>query len=157
MEAMEYSASEIRKILQQLFPQRRLVLSQFTFYNHCGVAKPTGDTFRRGRRRYRLPDILPIACVLALKEEGIPLKNISLLPTLVQECAEKIVGSGESCKLSGYGEHIHIENGTANTALEAFLLNTDGTHIFWSYDVGLLAKQLKNIIFNQQSEIRQAA
>ncbi len=80
MTETEYSASDIRKLLQQLFPQRRLVLSQFTFFSHRGVARATGETYRRGRRCYRLHDILSIASIIALKEEGIPLKNIRVDP-----------------------------------------------------------------------------
>ncbi len=145
----EYSASDIRKILQQLFPQRRLVLSQFTFYNHAGVAVATGETFQRGRRRYRLSDLLPVACVLALKEEGIPLKNISAVPELLQKHAHRIFEEGKSCRISGFADTIVIENQeepTDNFALERFLNEASKPQLFWSYDVGVLANQLKQLV-----------
>ena len=92
----EFSASEIRQVLQGLFPHRRLVLSQFTFFNNIGVSLPTGETFRRGRRCYRLEDILSIATVLALKEEGIPLVIL----------AGKEYGSGSSRDWAAKGPYL---------------------------------------------------
>ena len=146
MNQLEYSASDIRKILQQIFPQRRLVLSQFTFFNQVGVAKASGNTFRRGRRCYLLEDILSIACVLALKEEGIPLKNILQVPSLVQANATKIFGYGEDCRLSGYGDVVELAlpgEPATGAPLAAFLDAEATGKLFWSYDVGLLAKQLE--------------
>jgi len=144
---VEYSASEIRTILQQIFPNRRLVLSQFTFFNQCGVAKPTGETFRRGRRCYRLVDLLSIATVLALKEEGIPLKNIDTVPSLIQTRAEEIFSLGQDCRLSGYGSCVILQLPGDAPALgvpvDAFLADETGSLLFWSYDVGVLAKQLE--------------
>ena len=105
----EFSASEIRKLLQELFPLRRLVLSQFTFFNQIGVAKPTGETFRRKRRCYKIADVLPIAVVLALKEQGIPLKNIAHVPLLIQEKAQEIFQFGKGCRLYGMGDSISLK------------------------------------------------
>lgn len=149
MDSLEYSAIEIRTLLQELFPHRRLVLSQFTSFQHSGVAKATGATFRRGRRCYVLQDILPIACVLALKEEGIPYKNIEPLPALLQAHAEKIFAVGNGCLLSGFGDEISLvfpgEN-TPNSALDLFLKTGGETmQLFWSFNVGLLADQLRQV------------
>ena len=143
----EYTASDFRRILQELFPHRRLVLSQFTFFNHSGVAKPTGMTFRRGRRCYRLEDILSVACVLALKEEGIPLKNIESVPKLVQENASDILAS-DGWTLSGYGNVIGLQTpfNKQSDAIDAFLAETGETRLFWSFDVSALSKQVKAIV-----------
>ena len=145
---LEYAASEIRRILQGLFPQRRLVLSQFTFFNQVGVAKPTGSTFRRGRRCYRLEDVLSIACILSLKEEGIPLKNIESVPALIQEHAERIFRAGIGTRLSGYGSEISLSYAfeEKNQAPLDALLSSENDHLlFWSIDVGLLAAQLRAV------------
>ena len=162
MNGIEYSASEIRKILQQLFPQRRLVLSQFTFFNQIGVAHPSGNTFRRGRRCYRLEDILSIGCVLALKEEGIPLKNIKQVPALIQENSELIFRAGLNCRLYGYKDLISLklpQDSSAIEPLEIFLTEeSPEPKLFWSYDVGALAEQLRQISFGSYlAEVRIAA
>lgn len=147
---LEYSASDIRRVLQELFPTRKLVLSQFTFYNQIGVARPTGETFRRGRRCYRMSDILPIACVIALKEKGIPLKNIESLPSLLQERSEQIFAHGKDCFVSGFGTAVSLQlpgDHSSDVCLDSFL---DGgeeeTALFWSYDVGELASRLSAVI-----------
>ena len=148
MNTFEYSATEIRKILQGLFPHRRLVLSQFTFFNQIGIAKPTGSSFKRGRRCYRLQDILSIACILALKEEGIPFKNIETLPPLIQEHAERIFLCGEGCRLSGHAEAIALRfpgDSSENPALTSFLSGEHEELLFWGFDIGLLAEQLRDI------------
>ncbi len=163
MDQIEYSASEIRKILQQLFPTRRLVLSQFTFFNQIGVAKPSGETFRRGRRCYKLKDVLPIACVLALKEEGIPLKNIECVPRLIQENVERIFSLGSNSRIIGFGETITLQladDTAANPAVEAFLAGEvpTGASFFWSFNVGELAQTLVTLeAVRGESEVRIAA
>jgi DNA-binding transcriptional MerR regulator len=145
---IEFSATEIRQILQAFFPHRRLVLSQFTFFNQVGVAKPTGETFRRGRRCYKLEDVLPIAAVLALKEEGIPLKNIETVPAMLQENSSKIFATGQGCRLSGFGDSVilsfpgEIAN---NKPIDAFLSETITPTLYWAYDVGILASQLQEM------------
>ncbi len=158
---VEYSASDIRKILQQLFPQRRLVLSQFTFFNQVGVAKPTGETFRRGRRCYRLEDILSIATVLALKEEGIPLKNINSVPPMIQTRAGEIFSVGSQCWLAGFGGTISLRlpgDEGEDPVIQSFLSTQTESMLFWSYDVGLLATQLRTVAFElQEREVRRAA
>ena len=144
----EFSASEIRQVLQGLFPHRRLVLSQFTFFNNIGVSLPTGETFRRGRRCYRLEDILSIATVLALKEEGIPLKNIGDSPKVIRECSEKIFSAGPGVRLSGHGASVQLNFPGQHEYSESFiefLLNTDKPSFFWSFDVGALAVQLRDV------------
>ena len=141
----EYTASEIRTLLQELFPQRRLVLSQFTFFNQIGVAKPTGTTFRRRRRCYRLFDVLSIACVLQLKEEGIPLKNIEPVPGLVQEHAATIFAMGRGCRLSGCGSAVALQlpgESLGSAALDALLMTDRPTGLFWGFDIGRLAERL---------------
>lgn len=142
----EYSISEMRVLLQQLFPARRLVLSQFTLFGHMGVARPTGTTFRRKRRCFRLVDLLPIACVLALKEQGIPLKNIQNLPSLLQEHAYRIFEIGRGCRITGGPDGVHLslpgsDCGT-NGPLDALLSGQVLTSLFWGFDVGALADEL---------------
>lgn len=145
-EGIEFSASEIRKVLQALFPHRRLVLSQFTFFNQVGVSRPTGSTYRRGRRCYRLVDVLPIACILALKEEGIPYKNVESVPEVLQIHAEKIFRTGAGVRLSGFGSNVELcfpgEEQLAEPYLD-FLSGDFGIQLFWSFDVGMLAQQLQ--------------
>lgn len=160
----EYSASEMRKLLQQLFPTRRLVLSQFTFYNQCGVAKPSGNTFKRGRRCYKLVDMLPIATVLALKEEGIPLKNIEEVPDLIREKAERIFQLGPNCRLFGHSGLAKLmladERESDNPPLESLLDREDNKpSLFWSFDIGLLARQLQSVAYGRpgQNSIAAAA
>jgi len=157
----EYSASDIRRLLQELFPHRRLVLSQFTFFHQVGVSKPTGETSRRGRRCYRLQDVLSIACVLALKEEGIPLKNIEQVPRLVQENTDTIFRAGENCRLSGSGEVVTLQmpwDEGINAPLELLLTGQADSALFWSFDVGLLSIQLGEIAQGQYDRaIRRAA
>jgi hypothetical protein len=155
----EFSASQIRRMLQQLFPHRRLVLSQFTFFNQIGVAKATGETLRRGRRCFKLEDILSIATVIALKEEGIPLKNIDALPGLIQANALQIFERGPGCRTSGFSNHVSLTfNGThlAGEPLTNFLSEEGSCFLFWSYDVGALAQRLREISSGNQ-EMRRAA
>ena len=145
MDAREYSASEVRKLLQFLFPQRRLVLSQFTFFNHIGVSKPSGDTYRRGRRCYRLQDLLSIASVLALKEEGIPFKNVEVLPELIHENLNRIFLFSEECFLSGYDEKVTMSFGSearGGETLESFFNSNEKLGLFWGFDITLMARQL---------------
>ena len=160
MNTVEFSASDIRKILQQLFPHRRLVLSQFTFFNQVGVSQATGETFRRGRRCYRLLDILSIACVLALKEEGIPFKNIESVPKLIQQSAARIFETGEGCFLSGYGDAISLQfpgEVGPSAALNTFLDSNGEQLLFWSFDVGFLSLQLNEISERLLPELQRRA
>ncbi len=157
---VEFSASEIRRILQRVFPQRRLVLSQFTFFNQIGIARPTGATFRRGRRCYRLEDLLSIASVLALKEEGIPFKNIEGLPLILQSHADQIFAIRRGCRVSGFAGIIDLELPglmKETKALEAFLSEPTRSSLFWSYEVGLLADQLYEIASNKEIADREFA
>ncbi|HMO16913.1 MAG TPA: hypothetical protein PKA63_01090 [Oligoflexia bacterium] len=148
----EYTASQVRLILQELFPSRKLVLSQLTFFNQMGISVPSGNGFRRGRRLYRLRDLLPIAVVLALKEQGIPNKNVELAPACVQEHADEIFKLGSPVRLSGIGEIVHLDLGRisdnrkneSDKAIE-FLLSGQSMDLFWSYDVGFLALELSRV------------
>ena len=145
---IEFNASEIRQIFQGLFPHRRLVLSQFTFFNNAGIAQPTGLTQRRGRRCYRTEDLLSIAAVLALKEEGIPLKNIQPAPGLIRDRSEEIFSHGAGVRVSGCGSSVQLSFGTEAQYAENFidfLLNADQPSFFWSYDVGSLALSLLEV------------
>lgn len=156
---VEFSASEIRRILQKVFPQRRLVLSQFTFFNQIGIACPTGATFRRGRRCYRLEDLLSIAAVLALKEEGIPFKNIEELPVILQKHADQIFAIRRGCKVSGFSGIIDLELPGVikeTNALDAFLSEPAKSSLFWSYEVGLLAELLFDIASNKDIADRES-
>lgn len=142
---LEYSASEVRKLLQILFPQRRLVLSQFTFFNQVGVSAPSGKTSRRGRRCYRLQDLLSIATVLALKEEGIPYKNLEGLPKVIQDNLERIFSLEQVCVASGWGVKVNLCFGAdslAASSLVSFLDEENLVGLFWSFDVSALAQQL---------------
>lgn len=157
----EYNASEVRMILQELFPSRKLVLSQFTFFNQSGVGKPSGNTTRRGRRCYRLSDLLPIATILALKEQGIPNKNVDKAPPLVQDLADQIFSADGPCQLSGVGDLVHLSlpkqrilsavTSSAVTSTEGVdlaviaLLDNATSDFFWSYDVGFLALELVRV------------
>ena len=145
----EYNAIEIRSIVQQLFPNRKLVLSQFTFFGHLGVAKATGNTFRRGRRCYRLIDILSVACVLSLKEQGIPLRNIESVPSLIQHYSKILFSKESGCKLSGYGNTVSLfipGESEDNSALSEFLNPASSKRaIFWTFDISALVANLKRI------------
>ena len=128
--------------------KRRLVLSQFTFFNQVGVAKPTGSTFRRGRRCYRLEDLLSIACILALKEEGVPYKNVQGVPAMVQDNSSKIFFIGEGCRITGFGLNVVLSFPGEQHLVEPFIDFLSGDNqpqLFWSYDVGLLAEQLRAV------------
>ena len=157
----EYSAIEVRELVQKIFPQRKLVLSQFTFFNHAGVSRPSGETYRRGRRCYRLVDLLSVVTVLALKEQGIPLKNIESVPALIQENSATIFNLGAGCRLSGHGSAVCLNlpgGDSTNTAVDS-LLNGDDSQglLFWSYDVGLLAKQLQAVAEEEMLQFAVAA
>ena len=156
----EYSAIEIRGILQALFPERRLVLSQFTYYLHAGVSNPSGETIRRKRRCYRLEDLLPIAVVLYLKEQGIPLKNINNAPQIVQDNSAYIFSRGQGCRLSGFADQISLfipgvsanrESSALNAFLEDSLQSSEARRLFWSVDVGLIAEQLIDAASKRQT------
>jgi DNA-binding transcriptional MerR regulator len=157
----EYSAIEIRNFIQRLFPNRKLVLSQFTFFGHLGVSKATGNTFRRGRRCYRLLDILSIACVISLKEQGISLKNIEAVPALIQSNVEDIFSKNSGCKLSGYKDVISLvipDSLTQNMALELFLDNNlDKQAIFWSFDLSALVCNIKALVQEETADVQVAA
>ena len=143
--SLEFSATEVRKLLQILFPQRRLVLSQFTFFNQTGLSKPTGKTTRRGRRCYCLQDLLSIACILALKEEGIPYKNLQNLPKTIQENLSQIFSFKEDCIASGWGDKVDLcfgDSAKQSNSISSFLSEEIVMGLFWSFDVSSLAKQL---------------
>lgn len=156
MDNIEYSANEIRVLLQDIFPNRQLVLSQFTFFNQIGVSRPTGVTFKRGRRCYRLEDILSIACVIALKEEGIPFKNIEHLPAIIQENVEDIFFYGPGCRVSGFGDFVFLKFPYTENETQTFsrFLNSSSVNLalFWSYDLGELAWRLKEAAINRYQE-----
>lgn len=149
LEQVEYSASESREIIQSLFPHRRLVLSQFTFFNQVGIARPSGSTFKRGRRCYRLLDLLSIACILALKEEGIPFKNIESVPQIVQNNSKQIFEMGPGCRLLGHGELVGLvlpgREDLGDDVMSSYLSSPSEKMIFWSFDLGLLAAQLRAV------------
>ena len=157
----EYTTCEIRKFLQQLFPHRQLVLSQFTFYNHIGVSKPSGSSFKRGRRCYKASDVLPIVVILALKEEGIPLKNLGDAVSKIQENISKIFDEGKATRLMGFGSHISLNiEGEINdtSAVDAFLADPAKKMLFWNIDVAALAADLCAVIAGEVAmEERQRA
>jgi hypothetical protein len=159
----EYTASQIRKLLQQLFPHRKLVLSQFTFFCHAGVSSPSGEQVKRGRRCFKLPDILPMAALLGVKEEGIPYKNVEGLPQLVRENSERIFQSGPGVLLSGYSEKLSLifpGDTWQGSAVDDFLnheITAPGEEkLFWSYDVGELARQLLVVAHEEKRFLRAA-
>ncbi len=146
---IEYSAIEVRSILQNMFPKRKLVLSQITFFNRNGVCEPTGKTFKRGRRRYRLADLLSVVTVLALKEKGIPLKNISSLPTLLKENATDILSDPTGYQVSGYAKEVSltkIGDVSKNDVLTRFLnCSNPDSSFFWSFDLPPLISKLLEV------------
>jgi len=154
IEALELNASGVRKVLQSIFPLRRLVLSQFTLYNQLGITIPTGMTFSRGRRCYKLKDLLPVALILALKEQGIPNKNLENLPTLVQSELDNIFSLGKGCLVSGFNEVLNLSLlgvPSEDKALSEMLLfnnsniSANSYPIYWSYDVGYLSEDLRRV------------
>lgn len=156
IDTFEFTATEVRIILQDLFPARKLVLSQLTFFNQSGVCTPSGEKVIRGRKCYRVQDLLPIALVLALKEQGIPNKNVALVPSLVKEHSEFIFLLEDSCQISGTGDYVHLAlpgSQEKDQALEHFLSGSS-MDIFWSYDVGSLAKEICRVTERLISEGR---
>lgn len=150
---LEFNASGVRRIIQDMFPARKLVLSQFTLYHQIGVSRPSGENFKRGRRCYRLYDLLPIALVLVLKEQGIPNKNIGNMPALISDHAEAIFESGQGVRVSGFKEVCHLSfpesslsSKPEDSALLAMLLedpsNSGIQDLYWSYDIGYLSSEL---------------
>ncbi len=143
----EYTAIEIREIMQQVFPTRKLVLSQLTFFGHLGAVKATGESFKRGRRCYHIADLLPFACIISLKEQGIPLKNIKELPTLLQNNITSICSRNSGCKVSGYGDTVSLTidgEMIENAALDEFLA-LEKQSIFWSFDLSTLVNKLNQL------------
>ncbi len=144
----EFTASDVRKILHEMFPLRRLVLSQFTFFNQVGVSCPLGETFKRKRRCYRLLDILPIACILELKERGIPFKNINSVPGLLQKNACDIFNLGLGSRLAGVGDMVNLQlkgETLDSLVLDRFLSDTKNQLIFWSLDVGEMGQRILEV------------
>lgn len=149
----EYIATEIRDILLDIFPHRKLVLSQFTFFVRSGVAEPSGEVYRRGRRCFRLPDLLSIACVLALKERGIPLKVLGDLPSEIRANAGYIMATHAPCWIAGFGDDVElvlcdsVSGGVSHrgSLVDRFLDddNAGKTLLMWRFDVTSLAIALK--------------
>ncbi len=155
----EFNASGVRRIIQELFPMRKLVLSQFTLYFHTGVATPSGENFKRGRRCYRLYDLLPIALVLVLKEQGIPNKNIGHIPKVISERAERIFEYGRGVRVSGFKDACKLNFPDENSGDSALLELLEDDHLasgiqdlYWSYDVGFLATELIRVATRIHSE-----
>ena len=151
--AVEYTASDVQCILQEIFPRRKLVLSQLTLFSQNGVCIPTGSSFRRGRRCYVLQDVLPAVCVLALKEEGIPFKNISFLPQLIRNSAELIMQAGCGVRITGCGNAVSLVvngNWMENVSIDALINEANNTHLFWSCDASALGSRLVQVSQNGQ-------
>lgn len=141
----EFSATEVRDLLIRIFPYRKLVLSQFTLFNHRGVFQATGSSFKRRRRCYRLQDLLSISCILALKEKGIQLKNISVVPQLIQQNTERIFDFSSRSLLTGFGSSVSLkfdQEVNSSPELELFLSGAGDPALFWSFDLTDLARQL---------------
>lgn len=159
----EYTASQIRKLLQQLFPHRKLVLSQFTFFCHSGVSAPSGASVRRGRRCFKLPDILPMAALLGVKEEGIPYKNVEQLPQMIRDNSDRIFEAGPGTAISGYGNKLSLlfpGDSWQGSAVEDFLnheVSSPGEEkLFWSFDVGEMSRQLLVVAQEERRYLRAA-
>lgn len=155
----EYSAIEVRALLQQIFPKRKLVLSQLTLYMQLGVCQPSGQTTRRKRRCFRLEDLLPLAVVMSLKEQGVPLKNLDGLPELLRENVAHIFSRGQGCRLSGFAGQFCLQipgvsSKSEHPPLQALL--GEGPEIafntFWGIDVGLIAEQLIDVSLKLKAE-----
>ncbi|MDD2943259.1 MAG: hypothetical protein PHC51_09875 [bacterium] len=141
---VEFSATEVREILLKLFPHRKLVLSQFTFFASSGVGSPTGKTFRRGRRCYVLEDLLPIACVLSLKERGIALKVLGSFPSMIKEKAHSILYQGDKCWIAGFGGDVELCNSQTPSGqlVDRFLSSEVPQQLFWRFNVTSMAEEL---------------
>ena len=156
---MEYTASDLRALMKDLFPHRSLVLSQFTLFCRSGVSSATGSSFKRGRRCFRLEDLLPMAAVVALKEEGVSLSAVPSLPSLVRENAPDIFEFGAGCRLffcsgllslfmpglSAPGSSVAAFRNACGSALESFLDGSAGPVFCWGFDIGLLAERLLEV------------
>lgn len=163
---LEYTASDVQAMLQEMFPRRKLVLSQLTLFNQNGVCQPTGVTFRRGRRCYRIQDLLPTICVLVLKEEGIPFKNIASVPQLVRDHADLILNQSSkarcSVRLAGCGDVVSlmISGDSSDMAALNSLLDTPSStnaNLFWSCDVAALGHRLLQTAYSRQEQRAVAA
>ncbi len=157
IEALELNASGVRRILQEIFPLRRLVLSQFTLYNQLGITIPSGKTYSRGRRCYKVRDLLAVALILALKEQGIPNKNLENLPSLIHSEVDNIFSLGRGSIVSGFDNALSLRllgSQTNDGALSEMLdFDKNKYHavnptlapsypIYWAYDVGYLSEDL---------------
>ena len=92
--------------------------------------------------------MLPIALVLALKEEGIPFKNIEVVPDLIRSKASQILKMGPGSRVSGQGETIGLSLAEEEDTVPALeeLLKEGSVKFFWSFDVGILATQLQAVV-----------
>jgi|GEM_PF-4102800 len=156
----EYSASQVREFLIDLFPHRKLVLSQLTFFSRTGIAQPTGETLKRGRRCFCLEDILPVACILALKEKGIPLCNVRPVPALLMTHSQRIFAFDGQARLSGCGDKVFLsfdnDEGMC-PVMSSFLSGNEDMSLFWSYDVSALARELLEIAWEYQESLQRTA
>ena len=157
-DALEFTATDVRKIIQKVYPSRRLVLSQFTFFNDAGISSPTGTQMVRGRGCYRLHDLLPIATVIALKDRGITYKKIQQLPSLIQQHSHQIFKIGAGCRVNGFGSNIEISipglstisctdnKSSSESTIDQFIASLDSNKssgLYWSLDIGKLASDLQ--------------
>ena len=130
-----------------------MVLSQLTFFNQSGVSIPSGEEFRRGRRCYKLVDLLPIACVLALKEQGIALKLISHIPDTIRKNMQEIFSFSKTCKIVGCGDEVALgveDDGVEEEFLSRFLSGELPQKLFWVYDLSSTAEQLIRVAADEE-------
>lgn len=158
--SVEYNATEMRELLVQLFPYRRLVLSQFTFFSNEGMVEATGQTLRRGRRCYRITDILPMVCIFALKERGIPLKNIKELPQAIRENIDLIFNREHQARIFGYGNSVSLlfdQDCRSSEELKCFLSDNNSHNLYWMYNLSELAANLLRVAEGQEQKMEVAA
>lgn len=147
MSEKEYSTAEVRNLMLEIFPHRKLVLSQFTFFQQVGVITPTGCTQKRGRKCFRLTDLLSLVAVLELKERGIALKGIEQVPSMIRNQIEEVFKLDTTWRLSGYKGHCSLKNeDQTDDALNAFLSDNNSCgKLFWSIDLSMLASKLLEV------------
>lgn len=152
----EYTGIEARELLNELFPHRKLVLSQLTFFQRSGVTVPSGGTYRRKRRCYKLEDLLPLAVLIALKDSGIPMKNAKDVPDIIKDNSKTLFSLGKGCRVVGYGEKAELvlpDQRPSTVSIINSYLDGDVKSFLWSYDVGKLAHQLLDLAHKFQDRL----
>ena len=81
------------------------------------------------------------------------MKNIQPVPQLIQDNAQKIFELGSNCLLSGFGTLNSLQMpGTVevNEPLNAFLNQASSPQLYWSYDLGGLARAIQAVVTKEE-------